>query len=79
MKRFVDLRTSRLILRAFGPSDVLEFAAYRSDPEVARYQSWETPYPESAAGAFVEEMKDARPGAPGDWYQIAIVLRIPAR
>ena len=38
-----NLETRRLILRPFQDTDIEPFAAYRSDPEVARYQSWETP------------------------------------
>ena len=40
----VLLETSRLVLRRFAPGDEAAFAAYRSDPEVARYQSWEAPF-----------------------------------
>jgi RimJ/RimL family protein N-acetyltransferase len=37
-----DIVTERLLLRLLGPEDVPAFAAYRSDPEVARYQSWDS-------------------------------------
>jgi RimJ/RimL family protein N-acetyltransferase len=40
---FTALTTQRLVLRRFGPEDLDAFVAYRSDPEVARYQSWEAP------------------------------------
>jgi Acetyltransferases, including N-acetylases of ribosomal proteins len=48
------------------------FAGYRSDPEVARYQSWEIPYTHEQAAAFIQEMKHKQPGIQGDWYQLAI-------
>src|SRR5215217_805361 len=35
------VRTERLVLRRFSSADAEAFAAYRSDPEVARFQSWE--------------------------------------
>ena len=41
----VLLQTPRLVLRPFAPGDEPAFAAYRSDPHVARYQSWDAPYP----------------------------------
>jgi RimJ/RimL family protein N-acetyltransferase len=37
------LESERLMLRPFQEADIEPFAAYRSDPEIARYQSWEPP------------------------------------
>lgn len=68
----IHLETPRLILRPFQEADLEAFSAYRSDPEVARYQSWEAPYTLAQAAAFLEEMKNTQPGTPGEWYQIAI-------
>lgn len=68
------LTTPRLILRRFRDSDAEIFATYRSDPAVARYQSWDTPFPVDAARAFVREAAAADPAAPG-WFQYAIELR----
>jgi len=39
---FIAIETERLILRQFRNSDLASFMAYRNDPEVARYQSWES-------------------------------------
>ena len=66
------LKTSRLILRPFQESDLAAFTAYRSDPEVARYQSWEAPYSLAQAAVYLEEMKQAQPGMPGVWVAFAI-------
>lgn len=66
------LKTHRLLLRPFQESDLDGFACYRSDPEVARYQSWATPYSLDQAAAFLEKMKLAQAGAPGAWYQLAV-------
>ncbi len=46
---FTSLTAARLVLRRFRPEDLDAFVAYRSDPRVARYQSWEAPYPEREA------------------------------
>jgi RimJ/RimL family protein N-acetyltransferase len=39
------LETDRLRIRRFQDSDMESFLAYRNDPEVARYQGWDVPYP----------------------------------
>ncbi len=69
------LQTNRLILRPFEDGDILTFSDYRSDPEVARYQGWDTPYSPEQAAQFVQRLKDVLPGTPGEWYQIAIELK----
>ena len=68
----VVARTARLVLRRLTPDDAAALAAYRSDPEQARYQSWEAPYPLSSARALVEEMRDLRFGQPGEWLQVGV-------
>lgn len=37
----IYFETERLICRAFERADLQAFTAYRADPEVARYQSWQ--------------------------------------
>jgi aminoglycoside 6'-N-acetyltransferase len=69
------LETKRLILRPFQESDLESFAAYRSDPDVARFQSWATPYSMEQAAAFIQELQQSRPGTPGDWDQVALELK----
>ena len=68
------LSTERLELRRFRPEDAAAFAAYRSDPEIARFQSWEVPYPQERAAALIAEFGTDDPTAPG-WFQYAIELR----
>ncbi|MFB9363524.1 GNAT family N-acetyltransferase [Actinoplanes nipponensis] len=65
--------TERLVLRRFRTTDVETLAAYRTDPRVARYQSWESPYPLRKARYAVESMAAADPGQPG-WFQYAVEL-----
>ena len=67
----LPIETSRLVLRRFRSSDAAAFHAYRNDPEVARWQSWDGIEP-AAAVAFVREMETAPLGVPGRWFQIAI-------
>jgi len=50
------------------------FLAYRNDPEVARYQSWES-CGEQEALDFIREMRSAEPGTPGEWFQFAVELK----
>jgi RimJ/RimL family protein N-acetyltransferase len=53
---FTELTTQRLVLRRFRPEDLDAFAVYRSDPQIARYQSWVAPYPASQAREFLREL-----------------------
>lgn len=66
------IRTPRLLLRPFQETDAVAFSAYRSNPEVARYQSWTPPYTLDQALAFLNELKQVPVGAPGVWYQLAV-------
>jgi len=69
------LETQRLKMRAFQDKDIQDFANYRSDPEVAKYQGWDAPYSVEKAAQFVAENKVILPGTPGEWHQIAIELK----
>ena len=51
---FTNIETARLRLRRFAEADLPAFIAYRNDPDVARYQSWEG-ISEAEAVAFVRE------------------------
>ena len=65
------IATERLLLRRFRDSDAETLAAYRSDPDVARYQSWDAPFPLDKARAAVQGFAEGDPLAPG-WFQWAI-------
>ncbi|MDQ3863269.1 MAG: GNAT family N-acetyltransferase [Actinomycetota bacterium] len=71
---FTRLVSERLILRRFKDSDITPFLAYRNDPEVARYQAWES-CTEREAIAMIEELEARQPGTPGEWFQFAIELK----
>ena len=66
--------TERLVLRRFRAEDVEAFAGYRSDPGVARYQSWDAPVPIAEAAGQVRRFAQADPEAPG-WFQYAVEHR----
>lgn len=72
MTTMIAISTPRLNLRAFRESDLETFAAYRSDPEVARYQGWTAPYTLEQARAFLKEINAHEPGTPGAWYQVVM-------
>lgn len=71
---FTPLATPRLCLRRFRDSDAEAFAGYRSDPAVARYQSWDAPYPLERARRFVAAMATEPGDLPGEWLQLAVTL-----
>ena len=71
----LPIRTDRLVLRALRPEDVDAFVAYRADPEVARYQGWETSYARADAEKLVAEQAGAELATPGEWLQIGAVTR----
>ena len=71
---FTVLAAERLVLRRFRPADLPAFVAYRSDPEVARYQSWSAPVPMEAAERMQAELAATHPDTPGEWFQFAVAL-----
>ncbi|MEO1613461.1 MAG: GNAT family N-acetyltransferase [Pseudomonadota bacterium] len=58
-------------LRRFRPSDLSAFRAYRTDPEVGRYQSWER-MDDARALAFIKAVGGGEIAPRGAWNQIAI-------
>lgn len=73
--RLVLPGTARLLLRRFGPDDLPAMVAYRSDPAVARYQSWTPDWSMSEAREFLREDQATVLGTPGTWTQVALVER----
>lgn len=69
------LETNRMILRPLEDRDVAAFSAYRSDPEIARYQGWGAPYSIEQAEEFIEQQKSVTPGEIGQWLQLGIELK----
>lgn len=65
--------SARVVLRALRPEDAAAVFAYRADPEVARYQSWE-PLSADAVRAFIAALAQTEPYSPGSWHQLGIAL-----
>jgi RimJ/RimL family protein N-acetyltransferase len=72
---FTELAAERVVLRRFQPADLDTFVAYRSLVEVARYQSWDAPYPRAAGEDLIRQMLARHPDTAGEWFQFAVVLR----
>ena len=64
----------RTVLRRLSASDLVDFQAYRQDPEVVRYQGWQA-VPDSEAEAFLAAVNTAALLQPGEWSQIGIADR----
>jgi RimJ/RimL family protein N-acetyltransferase len=71
---FTPLKTDRLTLRRLSPEDAPDVHAYRSDPEVSRYQMWR-PRSLDDTREFLEQLAAVEPDTPGTWLQLAIVSR----
>ena len=76
---FTALAAPRLVLRRFRRGDLDAFVAYRSDPVIARYQSWEVPYRFGQARQLLAELEASHPDTPGEWFQFAVALRATDR
>jgi RimJ/RimL family protein N-acetyltransferase len=70
-----EIMTERLRLRPFRRDDLPAFVAYRRDPEVARYQSWESTYSMADAERFFASQRGVAFGAVGKWLQLAMLDR----
>lgn len=70
----VFAETNRLVLRYFCLQDLDSFYKYRSNQEVAKFQSWEN-YQYHEAESFVHEQMTHSPNQPGTWFQFAIADR----
>jgi aminoglycoside 6'-N-acetyltransferase len=68
---FRPLVTERLELHRSRPEDAATISAYRSDPEVHRYQGWER-VDSDGIRAEIEEMASRAPGEPGGWVQLSV-------
>ena len=69
---FEPLRTERLLLRPMRTDDAASIAARRSDPDVARYQNWTTPYPLERAQTMVADIVAMDGPADGEWWMLTI-------
>lgn len=72
--RLEPILTDRLRLRRSQPEDAEDISAYRSDPDVHRYQGWERTDP-AGIRAEIEAMSARVPGEPGGWVQFSVEER----
>ena len=70
---FEAIKTTRLTLRAFEPTDATTLAAYRNHPEVAKLQSWDG-YTLEQAQNLIAHVQLLEQPKPDQWYQIAVTL-----
>jgi RimJ/RimL family protein N-acetyltransferase len=70
---FESLSTERLVLRRSRPEDAEAISAYRSIPEVGRYQGWARTDPEFIREE-IEQMAGRAPGERG-WVQLSVEER----
>lgn len=73
-RSFTQLDTARLRIRRFRPEDLDALLGYRNDPDVARFQGWDVPYPRAEGRDFIDGLVDVSPGQPGTWFQFAVAL-----
>jgi aminoglycoside 6'-N-acetyltransferase len=60
-------------LRRFRPGDLAAFQAYRTDPDIARLQSWDR-MTDDAAAAFLRANERCGLLRAGEWTQVAVAL-----
>jgi len=72
---FTELAGDQVVLRRFGLDDVPGFVAYRSCAQVARFQSWDAPYPRDEGERSIRELMQEHPDTAGQWFQFAAALR----
>jgi RimJ/RimL family protein N-acetyltransferase len=72
--RFEPIETERLLLRRSRPEDAETISAYRSDPQVHRYQGWERTDADGIR-TEIELMAGRAPGEAGGWVQLSVEER----
>ena len=66
------LLTPRVSIEPLTMRDVGKFVRYRQDPEIARFQSWDTNYSTQRGVDLVQSQVDVVLPSPGNWLQLAI-------
>ncbi len=67
------LQSERLLLRNLSESDLDDFLFYRSNPEITKYQNFDT-FNRKQAEEFILSQKNREFGVEGQWIQLAIIL-----
>lgn len=66
------LLAQRLTIQPLAREDLLDFVSYRQDPEIAKFQSWDTNYSKEQALALIESQAGVLIPAQGNWLQLAL-------
>lgn len=74
MANFESIFTERTIIRRLRDDDLDALVAYRSLPEVAWMQMWDS-YDHDKGRKMIEGMKDVEPFTPGDSFQFGVELK----
>ena len=69
---FNPIRTGRLLIRPFVADDAPGLAARRNDPEVARLQTWELPYPLERAEKLVSGLVAMEGPTNEEWWMAVV-------
>jgi aminoglycoside 6'-N-acetyltransferase len=64
--------TERLSIRPLAMVDLGTFVSYRQDPDIARFQGWETTYSKNQAIDLIESQAGLVLPEKGEWLQLAI-------
>ena len=70
-----EITTERLVLRDPVPADAAALAARRSDPEVARHQSWEAPFSLERAEPMVTDVSGLSGLVVDEWSMVTVAER----
>src|SRR4051794_34011518 len=62
----------RLRIEPLEEADIEAFVAYRQNPDVARFQSWDATYSEQDAARLIAGQPEADLPAKGRWLQLAV-------
>ena len=73
--RFDPISTDRLLLRHMRSDDAPSLAARRSDPDVAHYQAWSTPFSLARAEEMIAELVDMDGPTNEQWWMAAVELQ----
>lgn len=76
---FNTLETPHVVVRTLSESDLAGLVAYRCDPDVARYQDWNSDFSQAEARSLLPNLDDPELGTPGRWTQLAIAERESGR
>ncbi len=66
------LMTERLSIQPLSLTDLDSFVAYRQNPEIARYQSWEPSYSKAQAKELIDSQDGVLLPGKDQWLQLAI-------